>query len=75
MIRHAASRIARRVSRTVADANYAQRRVAVLAGAPDRWEPARNTAPDTYAEFMFRTSGPLLREPSALRRARGKAVG
>jgi hypothetical protein len=74
MIRHAASRIARCVSRTVADANYAQRRISVLAGAPDRWVPSRDSAPETYAEFMFRTSGPLLHEPAARRRARGRTV-
>jgi hypothetical protein len=75
MIRHAVRRIFRRISQTVAEANYAQRRVAVLAGAPDRWVPGRDEAPDTYAEFMFRTSGPLLHEPTARRRARGKTIG
>jgi hypothetical protein len=74
MIRRAACRIAHRVSRTVANASYAQRRVMVLAGAVDRWMPNRDKAPDTFTEFMFRTSGPLLHEPTARRRARGRTV-
>jgi hypothetical protein len=52
----------------------AQRRLVVLAGAADRYAPNRNSAPDSYAEFMFRTSGPLLHEPPAHRRAAGKLV-
>jgi hypothetical protein len=74
MIRHAIRRIAHRVSRTVADVSYAQRRVMVLTGAADRWVPDRGKMPETYAEFMFRTSGPLLREPTARHRARGRMV-
>jgi hypothetical protein len=67
-------RIARRFRETVAEANYAQHKVMVLAGAPDRWVQNPNEAPDTYQEFMFRTSGPLLHEPTARRRARGYPV-
>jgi hypothetical protein len=67
-------RIARRFRETVAEANHAQHRVMVLAGAPDRWVLNPNEAPDTYQEFMFRTSGPLLHEPTARRRARGRSV-
>jgi hypothetical protein len=32
-------------------------------------------APDDYAEFLFRTSGTLMREPDARRRALGRLVG
>jgi hypothetical protein len=74
MIRRAARRIIQRVSRTVAEANDAQRRVMVLAGAADKWVPDRNKAPDTYTEFLFRTSGPLLHEPTARQRARGRTI-
>jgi hypothetical protein len=74
MFRQAVRRIMHRVSRTVADANAAQRRVAILAGAPDRWVPDPHKTPDTYSEFLARTAGPLLHEPSARRRARGKKV-
>jgi hypothetical protein len=74
MIRRAARRIVHRVSRTVADVNYVQRRAMVLAGAADKWVPDRQKAPDTYSEFLFRTSGPLLHEPTARLRARGRTV-
>jgi hypothetical protein len=35
----------------------------------------RDRAPADYAEFLFRTSGTLLREPAAARRANGQFVG
>ena len=38
--------------------------------APDRYTARPDAAPDTYAEFLFRTSGLLLHEPSARARAR-----
>jgi hypothetical protein len=70
------SKIARRISRTLADMNYAQRRASVLRSSPDRFVPLKDKdkAPATYAEFLFRTSGPLLREPPAAKRARGRLV-
>jgi hypothetical protein len=34
-----------------------------------------STPPETYAEFLSRTSGPLLREPAAARRSHGQTVG
>jgi hypothetical protein len=56
----------------LAECRYAQRRMAVLQTAPDRFTVERpNAAPDSYAEFLFRTSGVLLHEPSARLRARG----
>jgi len=70
----AVAAIARRVAGALADMHRAQRRLVVLAGAADRHAPNRNSAPDSYAEFMFRTSGPLLHEPPAHRRAAGKLV-
>jgi hypothetical protein len=36
--------------------------------APDRFLPDSGQAPDDYAEFLFRTSGSLVREPSARQR-------
>jgi hypothetical protein len=66
--------MARRFAGTLADMHRAQRRAVVLAGAADRYAPHRDKAPDTYAEFLFRTSGPLLHEPPACRRATGKPV-
>jgi hypothetical protein len=67
---------ARRCARGISDLHYAQRRAAVLMTAPDRFVPERDAhkAPDTYAEFLFRTSGLLLHEPSADHRAHGQLV-
>ena len=69
-------RAAQRVARFFAEMDRAQRSGAILLAAPDRYLPARdqNKAPATYAEFLFRTSGPLRIEPSAARRARGQLV-
>ncbi len=64
----------RRLAAVIAEIRYAQRRVAMLAAAPDRHIPNPHTAPGTYAEFLFRTCGPLLHEPSAASRARGQLV-
>jgi hypothetical protein len=54
----------------VRECNDAQRRMAVIRSAPDRLAGRRDVAPDTYGEFLFRTSGPLWREPSAQARTR-----
>ncbi len=43
--------------------------------SPDAYLTGTNQAPDDYAEFLFRTSGTLLREPDAGHRARGQFVG
>jgi hypothetical protein len=66
--------IARKIAAVLAECNNAQRRMAVLRTAPD-WHAFRpDTAPDTYAEFLFRTSGVLLHEPSAGARQHGAAL-
>ena len=52
-----------------------QRRTAVLSMAPDRHVAHPNKAPDTYREFLARTAGPLLREPSSRARLAGRQVG
>jgi hypothetical protein len=66
---------ARRVAAVIAECNYAQRRLTVLRTSPERYVIQHpDAAPDTYQEFLFRTSGPLMREPSAARRALGRAV-
>ena len=67
--------LARRVAAFFAECNYAQRRLTMLRTAPDAYLAARNQAPDDYAEFLFRTSGTLLREPDARRRAHGQLIG
>jgi hypothetical protein len=68
------TRLLQKITRTIADMNYAQRRVTTLTNAPDRMVPDPGKAPDTYAEFLYRTSGLLLHEPSAAHRAHGRLV-
>jgi hypothetical protein len=67
--------LARRVADIIAECNYAQRRMTMLKTAPDAYITATDKAPDDYAEFLFRTSGTLLREPDAQRRIHGQFVG
>jgi hypothetical protein len=67
-------RLVRGIGAVLAECNYAQRRLAVLSMSVDRYLPQSNRAPDTYAEFLARTSGPLLTEPTAKRRLSGRAV-
>ena len=55
----------------VQECNQATRTMSQLSQAPDRYLPDSGQAPDDYAEFMFRTSGPLTHEPSARQRAAG----
>ncbi len=64
----------RRVADIVAECNYAQRRATILMMNPDAYLADRDKAPGDYAEFLFRTSGALLREPTAGRRAGGQLV-
>ena len=67
--------LARRVAGFFAECNYAQRRLTILRTAPDAYLTTRNPAPNDYSEFLFRTSGTLMREPDARRRALGRLVG
>ena len=68
------NRSMRRVASKVADAvhemNEAQRLMLALRTAMDRYVETPGAAPDTYAEFLARTSGVLLHEPSARKRTR-----
>jgi hypothetical protein len=63
-------RVAGRVADAVREMNEAQRLMLVLNTAADRYAENPGTAPDTYDEFLTRTSGVLLHEPSARKRAR-----
>ena len=67
--------VARRLMRIVEEFNYWQRRMTVLRLAPDRYVLHPDKAPDTYREFMSRTAGPLIREPSFRARLAGRCVG
>lgn len=62
-------RAVRAVAATLAECNRAQRRMAELQLSPDRFLiNGAAKAPDTYAEFLFRTSGLLAHEPPADKR-------
>jgi len=50
--------------------NEAQRLMLALRTATDQYIDNPDAVPDTYAEFLARTSGALLPEPSARKRAR-----
>jgi hypothetical protein len=63
-----------KIAAIAAECSAAQRRMTALRLSPDRFAARPDAAPDTYAEFLFRTSGPLLREPSARARARRAAL-
>lgn len=67
-------RIARRIAASLAEFDAAQRRRSVLTMSVDYYLPEPDRAPDDYAEFLFRTSGPSLREPAADQRLAGKPV-
>ncbi len=61
-------RAARRVAAVVAEMNEAQRRMAMLRIAPDRYLFNPDQPPETYHEFLARTPGRLLHEPPASER-------
>jgi len=67
-----ARRVANRIAKVVAECNYAQRRSFAIMTNPDSYLTDRDHAPDTYAEFLFRTSGGLLHEPASAQRAHGR---
>jgi hypothetical protein len=63
-------RFAGRLAAVVREMNEGQRRMMVLRTATDRYVEDSGGAPDTYAEFLLRTSGVLLHEPPAHKRLR-----
>jgi len=66
-------RLAGKIAAIVAEMNYAQRRMLELRTTQDRYLLQPDEPPASYAEFLARTAGPLLHEPSARRRARDGA--
>jgi hypothetical protein len=66
--------LGRRIAAVVAECQYAQRRAAVLYASPDKYLPNPGRAPETYQEFLFRTSGPLMHETAAASRSTAPAV-
>jgi hypothetical protein len=63
-------RAAGKLADAVREMNEAQRLMLVLQTATDRHVENPDAAPDTYNEFLVRTSGVLLHEPSARKRTR-----
>jgi hypothetical protein len=63
-------RVAGKLAETVREMNEAQRLMLVVGTATDRYIENPGAAPDTDAEFLARTSGALLHEPSARKRTR-----
>lgn len=63
-------RAASKLADVVREMNEAQRLMLVLQTAPDRYVKNPDAAPDTYREFLARTSGVLLHEPPARKRTR-----
>jgi hypothetical protein len=74
-MRSTVRRAAGKLADAVREMNEAQRLMLVLRNAPDRYVADPGAAPDTYDEFVARTSGPLLHEPSARRRNRRARPG
>lgn len=66
-------RLAGKIAAIVAEMNYAQRRMLALRATQDRYLLHPDEPPASYGEFLARTAGPLLHEPSAARRARDAA--
>ncbi len=63
------ARIGRRIAGVFAECDYAQRRWFTVMTTPDSYLTNSDQAPDDYAEFLFRTSGSLMHEPTAADRA------
>jgi hypothetical protein len=63
-------RVAGKLADTVREMNEAQRLMLVMRTATDRYVERSQAAPDTYDEFLLRTSGVLLHEPPARKRIR-----
>jgi hypothetical protein len=67
-------RIVRWVAAVIDEGQYAQRRMIQLRTNPNAHVLHPGRAPDTYREFLFRTSGPLAHGPSATQRSLGRAI-
>ena len=68
-------RVAGKVADVIREMNEAQRLMLVRRTAMDRYVRNPGAAPDTYDEFLARTSGVLLHEPSARKRVRAARRG
>lgn len=68
----AIQRLARGIASAVAECTEAHRMLFELRMNPDHYVFRRSGPADTYADFLFRTSGTFLHEPSAHERASGQ---
>ncbi len=59
------ARAARHMAGVVGECHHAGRRMTALTMTPDKYLADGDKAADTYAEFLFRTSGLLRHEPAA----------
>jgi hypothetical protein len=64
-------RVAKGIVAAIAEAHEAQRMLFERRMDPESYVFWTAGAPDTYADFLFRTSGRLRHEPSACERALG----
>ena len=74
MVQNVLIKAARRVGAVLAECHEARRRTVALALAPDRQLAKPDEPPETYAEFLFRTSAPLAHEPAARHRSTRRAA-
>jgi hypothetical protein len=70
----ALARAFRRAYAAVQRFNDQQRRFAGRRMSVEGFMGQPDSAPENYGEFLFRTSGPLLHEPSATARLSGRGV-
>ena len=68
-------RVAGKLADAVREMNEAQRLMLVLQTTMERYAENPGAAPDTYDEFLARTSGALLHEPPARKRIRNARRG
>jgi hypothetical protein len=66
----AVRRAAGKLADIAREMNEAQRLMLVMRTATDRYVERPHAAPDTYDEFLIRTSGVLRHEPAARKRTR-----
>jgi hypothetical protein len=62
--------VAGQLAGIVREMNEAQQLVLVMRTTTERYAENPGAAPDTYDEFLARTAGVLVHEPSARKRAR-----
>ena len=67
-------RAARRFGSVLADMHRQQQRLYKINQSIDHYLPKPDSPPETYREFLARTRGVLLHEPSARARVAGHAI-